>query len=90
MSLILEGIDLPKGAEETTVKVFSDGRCSIVRTKEGECYELEFNSEAQAIQIPPDHGDIIDRSKVFTYSYWDEIELNEVEPLLKREVIPDE
>ncbi len=79
MSLILEGIDLPK--EYTQV---------IAITPNGEVWQVNPISknerlEAQTIQIPKDHGDIIDREDVFTYCQWDEDALNEVTPLLKSE-----
>lgn len=79
MSFIVKGIDLPK--EYTQV---------IAITPNGEVWQVNpigknERLEAQAIQIPKDHGDIIDREDVFTYCQWDEDALNEVTPLLKSE-----
>lgn len=89
MSLILEGIDLPKDYEGRIIlMLYPDGTVNEICVIDNR--EIIKIHAYKATQIPPDHGDIIDRSKVFTYSYWDEIELNEIEPLLKREVIPDE
>lgn len=79
MSFIVKGIDLPK--EYTQV---------IAITPNGEVWQVNpigknERLEAQAIQIPKGHGDIIDRKDVFTYCQWDEDALNEVTPLLKSE-----
>ena len=79
MSFILKGIDLPK--EYTLV---------IAITPNGEVWQVNpigknERLEAEAIQIPKGHGDIIDREDVFTYCQWDEDALNEVTPLLKSE-----
>lgn len=79
MSFIVKGIHLPK--EYTQV---------IAITPNGEVWQVNpigknERLEAQAIQIPKGHGDIIDREDVFTYCQWDEDALNEVTPLLKSE-----
>lgn len=81
MSFIVKGIDLPKDGESIR----------LVITSSGDVIEVWSSGLAkayhpcQAIQIPKDHGDIIDREDVFTYCQWDEDALNEVTPLLKSE-----
>ena len=60
MSLILIGIDLPKNKQTTIIEIHPSGSCSVMRTENGECYELEIVSDAEAIQIPTPHGRLID------------------------------
>ena len=55
MSLILEGIDMPKENEYWTLTIWGDGSV-YGRTVE--------TSEARAIQIPKDHGRIVDINNV--------------------------
>lgn len=58
MSLILKGIDLPTKKQKTLiVEIAWDGD---VWVDNHDRYELKYNS---AIQIPKDHGNIIDESK---------------------------
>lgn len=52
MSIILKGIDLPKEGEEITLAIFHDG--DIVS------YKYWLPKEAEAIQIPKDHGRIVE------------------------------
>lgn len=52
MSLILKGINLPKEGEKITLAIFHDG--DIVS------YKYWLPKDAQAIQIPKDHGRLID------------------------------
>lgn len=61
MSFIVKGIDLPKEYTQ-----------AIAITPNGEVWQVNpigknERLEAQAIQIPKGHGDIIDREDVFTY-----------------------
>lgn len=58
MSLMLKGIDLPTKKQKTLiVEIAWDGD---VWVDNHDRYELKYNS---AIQIPKDHGNIIDESK---------------------------
>lgn len=57
MSIILKGIDLPKEGEEITLAIFHDG--DIVS------YKYWLPKEAEAIQIPKDHGRLIDMRALF-------------------------
>ena len=52
MSVILKGVDLPKEGEEITLAIFHDG--DIVS------YKHWLPKEAKAIQIPKDHGRLIE------------------------------
>jgi len=56
MSIILKGIDLPSENQTIVVEVFPNGRCAVMKTEKGECYELTTKGKAKAIQIPKDHG----------------------------------
>ena len=87
MSLILEGIDLPKKGETKRIVLYGDGQTVLDEDKWGEDGAMtnETSYGIKAIQIPKGHGDIIDRNDVFTYCQWDEDALNEVMPLLKSE-----
>ena len=57
MSLILEGIDLPKEGTVINLIVQSDGETQYITLGDG---ELIVVKEAQAIQIPKGHGAIKD------------------------------
>lgn len=86
MSLILKGVDLPKEGELTFIAVCNDGRAyKMAMPPTGVLRLGPYADLYQAIQIPKGHGDIIDRSKVFAYGYWDERALNEVDPILEAE-----
>ena len=52
MSLILKGIDMPKEGEKITLAIFHDG--DIVS------YKYWLPKDAEAIQIPKNHGRLID------------------------------
>jgi hypothetical protein len=60
MSLMIKGIDLPGKNQTIFVEVFPNGKCAVMKTEKGECYELTTKGEAKAIQIPKDHGRLID------------------------------
>lgn len=57
MSLILEGVDLPKGDEKLKLEIEPDGTVWIDQGSEWEKHE------GVAVQIPP-HGDLIDRKRL--------------------------
>lgn len=63
MSIILKGIDLPKENQHFHIELHSDGHYSALKEEFGECYELKIRSEHDTVQIPKDHGNIIDESK---------------------------
>lgn len=67
MSLILKGIDLPEKNQSIFMEIFPNGRCSIMKTEKGECYELKTRSEAKAIQIPKGHGRLTDKDELLSY-----------------------
>lgn len=60
MSLIIEGINLPKGAKALHIRVQSNG---VVRYLIEGDDPVHIIDGARAIQIPKDHGNIIDESK---------------------------
>lgn len=61
MAIILKGIDLPEKENQMyMMELYSDGHCSVAKVEDGECYELTIPSETKAIQIPKDHGRLID------------------------------
>ena len=57
MSFIVKGIDLPKKGEYLNISINNSGEVTLVHL-----ISLE-KTDAQAIQIPKDHGNIIDESK---------------------------
>ena len=57
MSLILKGVDLPKGDEKLKIEIDPDGNVWIDHGSEWE------KREGTAKQIPP-HGDLIDRKRL--------------------------
>ena len=57
MSLILEGVDLPKGDEKLKIEIEPDGTVWVDQGSEWE------KREGAAVQIPP-HGDLIDRKRL--------------------------
>lgn len=57
MSVILEGIDLPTNGETLIVGIYGNGNVSIEYSKP---LALAIEPNAQAIQIPKEHGDIKD------------------------------
>ena len=59
MSIILKGIDMPKEGEHILALIKSDGKCSYFE----ETTFSRIMKTTEAIQIPRDHGNIIDESK---------------------------
>lgn len=60
MSLMLKGIDLPKKGELLTVNIDGNGYVfALTVTNE----DKVIDHEVDVIQIPKDHGNIIDESK---------------------------
>ena len=57
MSFIVKGIDLPKKGEYLNISINNSGEVTLVHL-----ISLE-KTDAKAIQIPKDHGNIIDESK---------------------------
>ena len=61
MSIILKGIDIPEKENRMyMMELYADGHCSVAKIENGECYELTIPSETEAVQIPKDHGRLID------------------------------
>lgn len=56
MSIILKGIDLPRDGESITVTIWSDG---IIYATDENKNQID-TKESEAIQIPKDHGRLID------------------------------
>ena len=61
MSLILKGIDLPKDRDYVNLSIYSNG--DVYEQAENGFY---FRINADAIQIPKDHGRIIDEKELKT------------------------
>ena len=63
MSIILEGIDMPKEGEHIVTLIKSNGKCSYWKqdTEYGICEPMQT---VKAIQIPTPHGRLIDIDKV--------------------------
>ncbi len=80
MSFIVKGIDLPKDKDCINLSIYSNGY--VYGQAENGFY---FRINADAIQIPNPHGDIIDRNQVFTYSHRDVKNLEEVPAILEGE-----
>ncbi len=57
MSIILKGIDLPTNGETLVVGIYSNGLVSVEHSK---FLVLPIEINADAIQIPKDHGRLID------------------------------
>ena len=57
MSIILKGIDLPTKGETLIVGIYGDGNVSIEHSKP---LVLAIEPSAKAIQIPRNHGRLID------------------------------
>lgn len=75
MSLILKGIDLPKG---------TDGLSITFHSQDG-VTETHILDATQAIQIPKPHGRLIDADKVFCYNFWDEQNIDNAPTILEAE-----
>ena len=68
MSLILKGIDMPEKENQMyMMELYADGHCSVVKIEDGKCYELTIPSETEAIQIPKDHGRLIDGDELVNH-----------------------
>jgi hypothetical protein len=61
MSLILKGIDMPETNETRMIAITSNGVAFFSTVKGGETGKSE---RAEAIQIPKDHGRLIDGDKL--------------------------
>ena len=57
MSIILKGIDLPTNGDTLIVGIFGSGLVSIEHSKP---LVLAIEPSAEAVQIPKDHGRLID------------------------------
>lgn len=62
MSIILEGIDMPKEGEHILALIKSDGKCSYFE----ETTFSRIMKTTEAIQIPTPHGRLIDADKIET------------------------
>ena len=66
MSIILKGIDLPKEGELTFIAVCNDGRAyKMAMPPTGVLRLGPYADLHQAIQIPKDHGRLIDESEIW-------------------------
>ena len=77
MSLILKGIDLPTNGETLIVGIYGNGLVSMEYTKS---LALAIEINAEAIQIPKDHGDIKDVSNIIK-KFDENIALAEAKPM---------
>lgn len=62
MSILIKGIDTPQKLY-TDIRIYKDGRIKKII---GENIMISYNKNAEAIQIPKDHGRLIDESKMYT------------------------
>lgn len=65
MSIILKGIDIPQKLY-TDIRIYKDGTFKKII---GENTIISFNENVQAIQIPKDHGRLIDSEEILTPIY---------------------
>ena len=79
MSLILEGVDLPKENKEIIIRITDEG--TVWERRQG-CFH---KMEARAIQIERPHGRLIDADKVFCYNFWDEQNIDNAPTILEAE-----
>ena len=77
MSIIIKGVDLPKGYGHICLEIYPNGDVEAEWDQDSKDY--------QAIQIPNPHGDLIDRNQVFAYSHRDVQNLEEVPVILEGE-----
>jgi len=64
MSIILKGIDLPKTGERVYAEIRPSGEVEYIAVTYDKDYTRSAKVErTNAIQIPKDHGNIIDESK---------------------------
>lgn len=82
MSIILKGINMPRNGECHHITIYDNGNTYI--TTSNVLYETD-RKDAETIQIPNPHGDIIDRNQVFTYSHRDVQNLEEVPVIMEGE-----
>ena len=66
MSIILEGIDMPKEGEHIVTLIKSNGKCSYWKqdTEYGICEPMQT---VEAIQIPTPHGRLIDKDELLSH-----------------------
>lgn len=73
MSIILEGIDMPKKGEHILALIKSDGKCSYFE----ETILSRIMKTTEAIQIPTPHGRLIDENTLnFETFYMDEMKMD--------------
>lgn len=63
MSIILKGNDMPDKKQVYHIELLPTGRCAVIKFKDNKCYEVS-SYDTRAIQIPRDHGRIIDASEL--------------------------
>ncbi len=80
MSLILKGIDLPSEGENVTIEINSSGYVRAYST-----VPMIYDHDIQAIQIPKEHGSLIDRDEIYI-GRWD-IDTDLAEQLLNAPII---
>ena len=66
MSIILKGIDMPKEGEHILALIKSDGKCSYFE----ETTFSRIMKTTEAIQIPKDHGRLIDADELKAKREW--------------------
>lgn len=71
MSIILKGIDLPTDGKTLIVGIYGNGLVSMEYTKP---LVLAIEINAEAIQIPKDHGRLIDANKLNAMMYHEAFE----------------
>lgn len=57
---------MPSKNQSIVIEIKPNGRCSMMKIEKGECYELTTKGEAKAIQIPKEHGRLIDADALET------------------------
>ena len=82
MSIIIKGVDLPEKGETLILKIKGS---RIYQEYPRYKFQPTRIKDAEAIQIPNPHGDLIDRKQVFTYSHRDVKNLEEVPVILEGE-----
>lgn len=65
MSILIEGIDLPKEGEHILALIKNDGKCSYFE----ETALTRIMKTTEAIQIPKGHGRLIDGDKIVKEYY---------------------